>query len=216
MESAALRQVLATATSAVAGAALVAVLSSVPARGEGLPPPTGPTLHSVPVPAPTQVVERPPAWGQIWGVVRRSLAAEHPDAVVDPPVASQGSYLGAIRLLVHYRDRSGSGDVTVDMPPVGQVPRPCAAPGDVASCTRTTRFDGGSVELVVYEIGGHSPVRQMGAVVTVQRADGVVLVATAAASVLSSAELRLVAERAVARVPSLSDAGGGWLRAARS
>ena len=83
-------------------------------------------------------------------------------------------------------------------------------------CSRTARFDGGWEELVVYELGGHSPVRVQEAVVVVQRADGVVLTATASTAVLPPKQLRVVAEQAVAAMPLLSDAGGAWLAAARA
>jgi hypothetical protein len=212
MESASVRQALATVTSAVAGAAVVGVLAVVPAGGSGGGVPPGPTVHETPVPTPTRVAERPSAWGRIFAVVRRAVVDEHPDAVVGSLVVEQGPFLGGARLVVQYRDRAGSGAVTVDLPPVGQATPPCHAPGDVLTCTRLARFDGGSVETVRFETGGHSPVRPESAVVTVRRADGVVLSATAAAAVLPSATLRLLAERAVSRIPSSSDPGGGWLR----
>jgi hypothetical protein len=216
MESASVRQALATVTSAAAGAAVVFVLAAVPARaggGVGVPLPSGPTVHSTP--APTRVAERPPAWSLIFGVMRRAVVAEHPDAVVGQLLVEQGPFLGGARLVVQYRDRAGSGAVTVDLPPLGQTSPACQAPGDVLSCTQMARFDGGWVQTVRFELGGHSPVRDEAAAVTVRRADGVVLSATAAAGELPTAELRLLAEQAVSRIPSPSDSGGGWLRAAR-
>jgi hypothetical protein len=216
METASVRQALATLTSAVAGAAVVVVLAAVPAGaggGGGVLP--GPTAHQTPAPAPTRVAELPSAWGRIFAVVRRAVVDEHPDAVVGQLEVEQGPFLGGARLVVQYRDRTGSGAVTVDLPPVGQAMPPCLAPGDLLSCTRLARFDGGSVETASFELGGHSPMRVTSAVVTVRRADGVVLSATAAASVLDAATLRLLAEQAVSRIPSSSDSGGGWLRASR-
>jgi hypothetical protein len=161
------------------------------------------------------VAERPSAWGRIFAVVRRAVVDEHPDAVVGQLQVEQGPFLGGARLVVQYRDRAGSGTVTVDLPPAGQAMPPCQSPGELLSCTRLARFDGGSVETVSFELGGHSPMRVVSALVTVRRADGVELSATAAASVLPTATLRLLAEQAMSRIPSSSDAGGGWLRAAR-
>jgi hypothetical protein len=207
------RQAVATVTSAVAGAALVAVLAAVPARAGGAAPLPGPPP---PAPAPSRLVQRAPAWDRIGAVLRRAVVAQHPDAAVQPMTAGQDSYLGGVLLSVQYRGRGGGGVVRVDVPPVGQALPPCQAPGDVSACTRTTRFDGGWEELVVYELGGHSPVRLQEAVVVVQRADGVVLTATAAATALPATQLRVLAEQAVAAVPLLSDAGGGWLAAGRT
>src|SRR5436190_381463 len=103
VESTAVRQVMATVSSAVAGAAVVAVLAAVPARaGGGAPLPPAPTTHAAPFPAPSRVAVRPAAWDRIGSVMHRAVVAEHPDAVVEPLVAAQDSFLGGVRLTVLY------------------------------------------------------------------------------------------------------------------
>ena len=210
MRAEAVRQLLATVGSAVGGVIVVTVLATLPAHaGGGAPGPSTPTKGSIPGP---DLKVRPAAWDRMGSVLRAAAVREHPDAVVEQPVAAPDDFVGGVRLTVQFHDRAGSGSVTVDVPPVGRPNVPCTLPaGTLVDCSQTMRPDGSWEQVVTYALGGHSPESWQGAEVTVARPDGVVV--RVSSDSVSTTALRALARQAIALVPPLSDPRQVWTRA---
>jgi hypothetical protein len=204
---------------------VVAVLAALPARAGGVP---GPSTPSYVKPAPTHLEARPAAWDRIGSVLHAAVVLEHPDAVVEDPVATQDGFVGGVRLSVQFHDRAGSGVVTVDVLPVGQAPPACSATGSLLGCSRTASPAGGWEQVATYDLGGHSPAPVRRAAVTVERVDGVVVTTSAdvdrvgvgAGAVVPRGEsvgmttdaLLVLARQSVALVPPLSGTDHAWTR----
>ena len=224
-----LRQLLATTASAVGGAAVVAVLALVPwhGGGGGVPgPPSPPPTHRAD-PAPDRLTPRPAAWARIDRALQAAIVHEHPDAVVQRLTVTQDDFVGGVLLTVTFRDRAGTGAVVVDIPPRGQTLPSCVSDGALLTCTRTTHADGGWEQVVEGYLGGHTAVSTRTVSVTVQRWDGVVLVATSdewtttvalgeprgdSAGMTTDGMVRL-ARAAVSVVPQAGDDAHGWSEA---
>jgi hypothetical protein len=224
------RRLLATTVSAVGGAVVVVVLAVLPARGDvgGFPGPPAPppsTHHADP--GPKGLTPRPAAWARIDKALQAAIVHEHPDAVVQRLSVTQDDYIGGVLLTVRFHDGAGEGAVVVDIPPRGQTLPPCISSGSLLSCARTARTDGGWEQVVEGYVGGHTANSTRTISVTVQRGDGVVLVATGDEWVTVSPlgvprgesasmtldGMRELARAAVAVVPGSADDAHGWSEA---